>query len=262
MGGIAPAQVDQTRGARRGHADGVDQRKVLLHQLVADDAVELGAEPRRQRLRRLRQFFRAHIVRRRIDQVARQRGRLRHPRDIGDVDAVGRHQPDIGPVRLAITAEAIAPKGKGQRREPHIMRRIGKAIDARRQQAGQGAGPEQVAGFAALVLEAENDLRDLPVGRGQRQAFAGLGGEVVGRRKLPGLLGKLPGDHGPCGLGSENDRNGSGVGRGLERGLHAGLAEGDGRGGAVGIARPINRPLGLTVYCWRVRVPSSAIPVS
>ena len=71
------------------------------------------------------------------------------------------------------------------------MRRIGEAIDARRQQARQRAGPEQVAGFAGLVLEAENDLRDLPVGRGQRQAFAGLGGKVVGLRELPGLCGKL-----------------------------------------------------------------------
>jgi hypothetical protein len=44
--------------------------------------------------------------------------------------------------------------------------------------------------------------------------------------------------------------------------LHAGLAEGDGRGGAQGIARPINRPLGLTVYCWRVRLHSSAFSVS
>jgi hypothetical protein len=74
----------------------VDQRKVLLHEFVADDAVEGRAEPRRQRVRCLRQFFRAHIVRRRIDQVARQGGRLRHPRDIGDIDAVGRHQPDVG----------------------------------------------------------------------------------------------------------------------------------------------------------------------
>ena len=101
----------------------------------------------------------------------------------------------VGRVRLAVAAEAVAAEREGERRQPRIVRRIGEAIDARRQQARQRAGPEQVAGFGGLVLEPENDLRDLPVGRGQRQAFAGLGGKVVGCRKLPGLFGKSPGDH-------------------------------------------------------------------
>jgi hypothetical protein len=38
--------------------------------------------------------------------------------------------------------------------------------------------------------------------------------------------------------------------------------KGTGRVVPEGIARPINRPLGLTVYCWRVRLHSSAFPVS
>jgi len=104
------------------------------------------------------------------------------------------------------------------------MRGIGEAIDAWWQQAGQGAGPEQVAGFAAFVLEPENHLRDLAVGAGQRQAFAGLGGEVVGCRELPGRFGKLLRDAGPCRFGGEEDRDGGGIGGGLERGWHAGLA--------------------------------------
>ena len=117
-------------------------------------------------------------------------------------------------------------------------------------------------GFAGLVFEPENHLRDLPVGRGQRQAFARLGGEVVGRCKLPGRFGEFPGDRAPGRLGGEGNRNGGGIGRGFERCVHTGLAEGGGQGGADGIARPINRPLGLTVYCWRIRLHSSAIPVS
>ena len=98
--------------------------------------------------RGLRQFLRSHVVGRRVDEIARQRCGLRHPRDIGDVDAVGRHQPDVGRILLAVAAEAIAAERKGQRGEPRIVRRVGEAIGARRQQARQRAGPERIAGFA------------------------------------------------------------------------------------------------------------------
>ena len=165
--------------------------------------VEARAKARRERLRGQRQLFRAHVVRRRIDEVARQGSRFRHPRDVGDVDAVGRHQPHLGLIRLAIAAEAITPERKRERGQARVMRRVGEAIDARRQQARQRAGPEQVAGFAGLVFEAENDLRDLAVGRGQRQTLAGLGGKVVGEGKLPGVRRKLAADRGPCRLGGE-----------------------------------------------------------
>ena len=57
---------------------------------------------------------------------------------------------------------------------------VGETIDAGRQQAGQGAGPEQIARLAAFVLEPKDHLRDLAVGRGQDQAFAGLCGKAVG----------------------------------------------------------------------------------
>ena len=70
------------------------------------------------------------------------------------------------------------------------MRRIGEAVGAGRQQAGQCAGPEQVAGFSAVVLEAEQNLRDLSVCGGQRQACARLGGKAVGFRELPLSRGK------------------------------------------------------------------------
>ena len=136
-------------------------------------------------LRGLRQLFRPHVVGRRVDEVAREAGRFRHPRDVGGIDAVRRHQPDVGPFCLAVAAEAVAAEREGERGEARVMRRVGEAIDAGRQQAGQGAGPERVARFAGLVLEAEQHLRDRAVGRGQRQALAGLGGKAVGLRELP-----------------------------------------------------------------------------
>ena len=60
--------------------------------------MQLKLAPNRaaSRLRGLRQLLRAHVVRGRIDEVARQRGRFRHSRDIGGIDAVGRHQPHLG----------------------------------------------------------------------------------------------------------------------------------------------------------------------
>ena len=142
----------------------------------------------------------------------------------------------VGRFVLAVAAEPIGRRAR-RRASPSraIMRRIGEAIDAGRQQAGQGAGPERVAGFAALVLEAEHHLRDLPVGRGQRSGICpAWRSKSLAAGELPGLLGELPGDPGPIRPGGENDRNGSGVGGGLERGWHAGLAcEGHGYGVAA-----------------------------
>ena len=137
--GSPQAEIDQPRRARRGHADRMNQRKILSRQVVADDAVETGAEALGEFLRPPRQFLRSHVVRRRVDEIAGKRGGLGHARDIGDVDAVRRHQPDVGRIRLAVAAEAIAAERKGERRKPRVVRRIGEAIDARRQQARQQA---------------------------------------------------------------------------------------------------------------------------
>ena len=204
--------------------------------------------------RGLRQFRRAHVVRRRVDEVARQRGRFRHPHDIGDVDAVGRHQPDVRRIGLAIAAEAVAAEREGERGEPRIVRRVGEAIDARRQQARQRAGPEQVARFAPSSSRPNSTCAICPSAAGRI-------------RHLPGLAVKS--------LAAANCRAGSG--RLFEIAAHVvlvakviGMAEVAGavsngecmrfsietrRAGCRGfIARPINQPLGLTVYCWRVRL--------
>src|SRR5207302_9051587 len=84
--------------------------------------------------------------------------------------------------------------------------------------------PEQVAGLAGFVFEAEKNQRDLSVGRGERQKLARLGGEVVGERKLLGLRRQLLVGGGPGRLGGEVNRNAGGSGRGLERRWHDGLA--------------------------------------
>ncbi len=189
MGGIAPSQINQPRRARRGHPHRINQRKVLSRQVIADDAIEVGPEAPCQVLRGQRQFRRSHVVCRRVDEVAGERGRVCHSRDIGGVDAIGRYQPDVGRFGFAVAAEAIAAEREGEDREPDIVRRVGKTIDPRRQQARQKAGFEQVQEFAVALLEAEQDLRDLSVRGGQGEARSGFGGKAIGERELPGLRG-------------------------------------------------------------------------
>src|SRR3546814_8404180 len=67
---IAPVQADQPWRTVRGATDGVDRGEVLFQQLVADDALELRAVPVRHFARDVLQLLRAHVLGRRVDQVA------------------------------------------------------------------------------------------------------------------------------------------------------------------------------------------------
>jgi hypothetical protein len=159
-------------------------------------------------LRGRRQLLRPHVVRRRIDEIAGKSCRFCHSRDGRNVDAVGRHQLDTRGIRLAIALEAITAERKRKRGKTGVVRRVGEAIDAGRQQARQRAGPEQVAGFAGVVLQAEHDLRDLAIRGGQRETRSGLGRKAIGQRELPGLRRKIGADCVPCRLGRKCDGNG------------------------------------------------------
>lgn len=99
------------------------------------------------------------------------------------------NEADLGAIGLAVPGEAVAAEREGECGEPCILRCIGEAIDARRQEAGQGARSEQVARFCTLVLEPEQHLRDRAIGRGQREIAARFcgegarGGELALRRR-------------------------------------------------------------------------------
>ena len=69
---IAPGHVDQARRAVGGAADRVDEREILLEQIVADDRADAGAVAGGERARGIFELGRAHVVRRRVDQVARE----------------------------------------------------------------------------------------------------------------------------------------------------------------------------------------------
>ncbi len=133
-------------------------------------------------MRSLLQFFRPHVVGRRIDEVAREGRRLRHLGDFGDVDTIRRHQADLGDVRFPVAAKTITAESEGERRKMRaIGSNIGETIDAGRQQAWQLAGPERIAEFGGLVLQAENDVRDLTVGAGNASQAPGFATNPLAR---------------------------------------------------------------------------------
>ena len=115
----------------------MNERKILPREIVTDDAAETGTEALGEMLRRLRQFLRSHIVRRRIDEIAGKRCGFCDSSNSRDVDAIGRYQPDVRCVRFAVAAESITAERKGEHGETRVVRRIGEAIDAWRQQTGQ-----------------------------------------------------------------------------------------------------------------------------
>ena len=85
-----------------------------------------------------------HVVGRRVDQIAGQRHALGDARQIVAIDAVGQHQPHRLVLGLAVAREAVGAEREGQRGEPRIVRRIGEAVGAGRQHAGQQARQEGV----------------------------------------------------------------------------------------------------------------------
>ena len=152
--GVAPGKIDEPRGPIGGAPDRMDQREVLFDEVVAHDRAHRRAVQRRQRPRRLLQLRRAEVVRRRVDEVAREGDALGDAREVGAVEAVRDFEPDLLGLSLAVARKAIASERDGERREPRIMGRVGETIGPGRQQVGEPAGEEQVL-LAVLVFEAE-----------------------------------------------------------------------------------------------------------
>ena len=112
--------------------------------------------------------------------------------------SLDKQQLDVRRLRLAVAREAIAAEREGERRKARIVRRVGEAVDAGRQQSRQLARPERIAPFRALVLQAEQHVVDAAAGRRQQQALARLGLEGGGldelSRRRTERLGDAPSD--------------------------------------------------------------------
>ena len=107
----SPQVRSMSRGARGCAADRVDRRIVLGEQRVADDDAAARARTPRHLLHRRRQLGRAHILGRRVDEIAREAdpvGNRLDPR------AVGRLRPDQ-PGEAAV-ARLVAGEGVGAER--------------------------------------------------------------------------------------------------------------------------------------------------
>ena len=90
-----------------GAADGVNERKILVQKLVADDRGDARIVPRRDLTRGLFELRRAHIVGRRIDEIARQGHGLDHMLQFLAIDALRQIELDRVRLGLAVAGEAI-----------------------------------------------------------------------------------------------------------------------------------------------------------
>ena len=105
--------------------------------------------------RRLFQLGGAHVIRRRVDEVARERHAFGDARDIVAVDAVGHHEFRAVRIRLAVARELVGAEREGEGREARVVRRIGEAVRTARQKPGKAAGQEAVLVGPVGALQAE-----------------------------------------------------------------------------------------------------------
>src|SRR5262249_56057875 len=69
MARLAPGEIDEARSARGGAADRVNEGKILLEQVLADDRAHLAAVARSERARRRFELGWPAIVRRRLAEI-------------------------------------------------------------------------------------------------------------------------------------------------------------------------------------------------
>ena len=103
-----PQVRSMRRGARGGRAaDGVDEREVLLEQVVADDRIDLGAVLAGELADRVFELGRAEVVRGRVDEVAPERDGRHGAFEFGPVDALGQREHDAVVLARLVAAESV-----------------------------------------------------------------------------------------------------------------------------------------------------------
>ncbi len=132
MAGIAPDDVDEPWRPGGRPADRMDERKALLDEIVADDGAHLGAVATGQRARGLFQLGRAHVVRRRVDEVAREADAVDDAGQVFTVDIAGQLDLEVFVLLLAVAGETVAAERKGQGRQLRIVGRVCESVGTRR----------------------------------------------------------------------------------------------------------------------------------
>ena len=182
VAGLAPGDVDQSWLSCRTGSDRVHERKVFRERIAAGDPY-LGAVPPGEGATGRFQFGRAHVVGRRVGQVAAQRDALNDAAEIVAIDAVGDDKVDFAGVGLAVARELVGAERERERSQPRIVRCVGEAISAGRQLAGQLSGPEAVYVAFAGFFDPEQHAGELSVRSRQQQQPARFGLETAGRDK-------------------------------------------------------------------------------
>ena len=215
---IAPSEVDQAGLPGGGAADRMNERKIVGEEIVADDHARARAVAAGERRGRIGDLAGPHVVRRRVDEVAREIDGLGGARELGAVDAVGNFDAHLVR-RLAVADEAVGAERNRERGKARVMGRVGEAIGAARQHAGERAGQEGIDRLALLppVRTARR--------RGCRRARAGTHGAPAtarsrGHGEGAGARIEARADVAPGRSGHEPDRNGRGGAAGHEGRMH------------------------------------------
>src|SRR5262249_59343676 len=85
------------------------------------------------------QFSGTHIVGGRVGEIAAERDAFDNAAEIVAIDAVGDDKVDLASVSLAVASELVGGERKRERRQPHVVRRAGKAIRAPGQRGAQSS---------------------------------------------------------------------------------------------------------------------------
>ena len=165
-------KIDEPWRLRRGTADRMDEREILLEQIVAERDRRFGAELRGERHGGRFERVGVHVIGRRVDEIAPERHGRGERLDPRQVDIAGRHELRLSVLFLLVAVEAISGERPAEQCERRVMRRVGEAVDARRQHARQLAWQKRVAKARRLAFEAEQNAGESALGIRQNQAAA------------------------------------------------------------------------------------------
>ena len=99
--------------------------------------------------RGLLELRRPHIVRRRVDEIARQRHPFDDALQIVAIETLRQIEIDLARLGLAVAREAVQAERESQRRKPRVVRLVGKTVNAVGQMLRQAAGEKQILGSSA-----------------------------------------------------------------------------------------------------------------
>ena len=228
--GLAPGHVDQPRRGGGGAADGMDQRKILFQQFVADHGGDRRGVARGELARRLFELRRPHVIGRRVDEIARQCHAFDDMLKLLAGDALRQIELDRSRLGLAIARETIGAEREGERGEPRVGRLVGETVGAVRQMLWQPAGqkriPDAVVGTVrgiVRVLDAEQNAAERTASAAftRQQKIAPRFGFKAGGFHERACLGADRALHvGVVRAGDEPDRNGLGRPACNEDGVH------------------------------------------